>query len=384
MDPTHSPLEIPPEQFVRRVEKGEPFQVLDVRAAQRLASGRVDIVPDERFFNLRGSLLVEMKDFGPTGLDKTLPLAVVCGFGRDSRRIARHLTRAGFDALSLQGGMSRWVHTLVARELTPPANVDRLVQFDRIGKGALAYLAVSGDEAVVIDAPRHPEPILEAAREAGARIVAVADTHAHADYISGGPALANELGVPYHLHPADNSYPYDGTPGKLVIDALQDGRELRVGGATLTALHMPGHTEGSVAYRIGDETVLTGDFLFVASVGRPDLGERTEEWTGSLWHSLERARREWPASTQVLPAHYASDKERDGDRAVEARFGAMRARNTPLAIEHEADFREWVQARAGAFPEQYRRIKAINVGLVRVDEAEADELEAGRNECALG
>jgi len=243
---------------------------------------------------------------------------------------------------------------------------------------------LSGDEAIVIDAPRHPGPILETAREAGARVVAVADTHAHADYISGGPALAKELGVPYHLHPADNRYPYDGTPGKLTIDPLQDGRELRVGNATLTALHMPGHTEGSIAYRIGDETALTGDFLFIASVGRPDLGERTEEWTGALGNSLERARREWSASTRVLPAHYASDTERDADRRVEARFGEMRARNTPLAIDRESEFREWVRARAGAFPEQYRRIKAINVGLVQVDEAEADELEAGRNECALG
>jgi len=68
--------------------------------------------------------------------------------------------------------------------------------------------------------------IAEAAAAAGAKIVAIADTHVHADYLSGGPGLAQHLAVPYHLHPADAVFPYDGTPGRIAFSALADGQVL--------------------------------------------------------------------------------------------------------------------------------------------------------------
>jgi len=374
-------------ELVEAVESGRELHVLDVRAPARLASGRVDIVPQAQFHNIKGSDLLDLPDPRGAGLDPGKPIAVVCGAGNDSLKIAQHLNRHGFEAASLEGGISAWMHMLVPRELEPPPQLDRLVQFDRIGKGALGYLLVSEGEAVLIDPSRHAEACLAAARDSGARIVAIADTHVHADYISGGPALAARLEVPYHIHAADAVSPYDGTPGRLDYAPLADGDAIHFGRAALRAVHTPGHTEGSLSYRLGDACVFTGDFLFIGSVGRPDLGGKTEAWTKVLWQSLERAKQEWPAAIRVLPAHYASSAERNRDHTLERLFGELcdpEGLNGPLAMPDEQTFTDWVLGRAGKFPDVYRRIKTINIGLETVDDSEADILEAGRNECALG
>lgn len=381
--PPPSP-EITPEELVEQLDRRCPIQVLDVRAPARLATGRIEGVHEDRFHNIVASRLITMQTPGAVGLPTNTPVAVVCAQGNDSRVIANHLNQLGYDAKSLRGGMQRWMQTLVARELTTPPSLDRFVQFDRPGKGALGYLVISDGEALIVDPPRQTEPYLEAVRAAGARIVAVADTHVHADYISGAPTLAQSLGVPYHLHPADNVYPYDGTPGRLAVAALSDGATIRVGRATVQVAHTPGHTEGSVTYIVEDVVALTGDFVFVLSIGRPDLAGKTEEWTGALWRSIQRAKRDWPPGLVIYPAHYASERERQADRTIGRRFGDMLEANEPLAIETERAFAQWVASKASGFPEVYRQIKAINVGLAVADEVEADVLEMGKNECALG
>jgi len=369
-------LEITPEKLVEAVEHGEEIHILDVRAPQRLASGRIDIVPEDRFHNVRGSELLAREN---PGLPRGAHVAVVCGHGNDSRRVASHLSGHGFRAESVAGGMVAWMRTVIPRELEAPPELDRLVQLDRIGKGALGYVLVSEGEALVVDPPRHVAAYLTAAGDA--RIVGVADTHAHADYISGAEALARAYDVPYYLHPMDAIYPYDGTPGTLRFKPVVGGERLRVGRAEIEVVHTPGHTEGSVTLRCGDAFALTGDFIFVGSVGRPDLGGKTEEWTGVLFGSLEAARRDWPGTLRIYPAHYGSAAERAPDHSVGGAFGDLR--NEPLRIDDAERFAQWIRARAGKFPDAYRRIKAINVGLESVEDAEADVLEAGRNECAL-
>lgn len=374
--------EITPAELARALEAGEPLQLVDVRRPEAVSQGRIDLLPPERFINIVGSQLYARADLSGTGIDPALRTVAVCGHGNSSKQATAHLRALGVEAVSLRGGMAAWMNLVVERVLPAPRGLDHLLQFDRIGKGSLAYLLVRGGESLVVDPPRETAPITAAAARLGARITAVADTHVHADYVSGASALARALGVPYHLHPADNVYPYDGTPGRLVIQPLSDGATIAVGDCTVIAEHTPGHTEGSTCFRVGDAAVLTGDFVFVDSLGRPDLAGRAGEWWELLWSSVERARREWPADIVVLPAHYSSERERQADHSVHEAFGVLLERNSALGIRDREAFREWATAKS-SFPEAYRTIKAINVLLKDASDAEVEVLEVGRNECAV-
>ncbi len=375
--------EISPEELIRTIESGSPIRVLDVRAPEALAGGRIDILPDDRFINIRGSEVLGRGEAIAQSIPVDGPLAVVCGRGNSSKQVAHHLNDLGYQAISMRGGMAAWADALVPRTLQPPAGFEHLIQFDRIAKGSLGYIVAAGGEAVIIDPPRKNRPYLDAARELGLKIVAVADTHAHADYISGGPGLSKSLGVPYYLHSVDAILPYDGSAAKIAFEPLAEGDTVKVGGATIRVEHTPGHTEGSVTYHLGDETALTGDFIFVGSLGRPDLGGKIDEWTPILWSSLDRARRSWRPETRIFPGHYASDAEREPDRSVGRGLGTLASVNEPLRIQSEPEFIAWVKQKVSASPDAYRKIKAVNLGLLQVWEMEAQELESGRNMCAI-
>lgn len=374
-------FEITPAELADRLENGEDVQVLDVRAPHRLASGSIEA---SRFHNVPGSQIMSMDDPAAAGLDPDAPVAVVCAHGNSSQPVTHYLRHKGWAARSLRGGVTAWMNLLRHRELPTPAGVDRFVQLDRIGKGALGYLVVRGDEALAVDPSRDWQTWRDAAEAVGARLVGTADTHVHADFVSGSPALAAALGVPYYLHPDDAVYPYDGTPGRLAFEPIGEGDVIEVGGTPILVHHTPGHTEGSVSYRIGDEAILTGDFLFVGSIGRPDLAGKTEAWTGRLWDSLVRARESWPRGATIYPAHYATDAERNEDLTVGRRLAELLAANPTLSIASEAEFRARVESGISEPPDAYPIIKAINVGLREASPRQLEELEAGKNECALG
>jgi glyoxylase-like metal-dependent hydrolase (beta-lactamase superfamily II) len=376
--------EISPAELARLLDAGEPMQVLDVRAPAALAGGAIDLAAPGMFFNRPGSRIVGQRTFGGDFPRPDLPVAVVCHHGNDSRVVAHYLKGLGYRATSLSGGMSAWAGVVLPRELAAPSGFERLIQLDRVGKGALGYALVSDGEALLVDPPRNASAYLAAVEAAAARVIAVADTHVHADYVSGAPALARALGVPYLLHPADAVSPYDGRPARFEFEPLSEGGTIRVGRGQVRVQHTPGHTEGSVTCLVGDDIALTGDFLFVNSVGRPDLGGRTDEWTPVLWASLQRAKREWPGGLRILPAHYSAAEERGADRTVGRRLADLPAGNEALRISDAAAFVAWVKQRTGDIPEAYRIIKGLNLGLLAVSAEEIGYLEGGRSACALG
>jgi len=383
MNPASVP-EISPLEFIRALRAGEALQVVDVRLPERVAAGRIDIVPDGMFHTIVGSRLRERTNLAGSGIDPAIPVVVVCGHGNDSRVLAAHLNRIGANARSLSGGMAAWMNLTIPRRLGAPEGVDRLIQFDRVGKGSLGYLLISSGEAMIIDPPKDPGPFLDAAEKSGGNLVAVADTHVHADYISGAPLISRERGIPYFLHPADNVYPFDDSPGRLDIRPIHDGMSIPVGRCSVRVEHTPGHSPGSVTYRIGNDAAFTGDFLFITSIGRPDIAERTEEWSGLLWKSIQSVRNEWPPDLIIYPAHYSSEGEREKEGGVWARFGDLPPRNLSLRIPDERAFRDWIRRNAASVPVAYRKIKGINVGLLSAGERESEELESGKNECGIG
>src|SRR5467141_3068375 len=309
---------IPAADLARRLDQGEHLQLLDIRSAERVAQGRVTLGATLNFRALAASQLYQLATLEPLRLDRAAPVAVICGHGNSSTQAARFLRERGFEAYSVARGMAAWETVYLPRRLSPTRALEHVIQVDRVGKGALSYVPVSDGDAIVVDPGRHLPPYEALLEELGATAAAVIDTHMHADYLSGARAAAARWQVPYFVHPDDAVSPYDQTSGRLTYQALGDGDTIAFGRATLRAAHVPGHTLGSIALLADDGLALTGDFLFVKSVGRPDLAGHSESWAKLLWQSLERARQTWPGDLLVLPAHYASEGERRADRAVAA------------------------------------------------------------------
>src|SRR6266446_10559834 len=367
--------QIAPQELAERLDRGEPLQVLDVRTPEKVEHGHIVLGPERDFHAHPNSKLLALPDVSALQLDTRRPIAVVCGHGNSSKKATAFLRERGYEAYSVIGGMAGWETVYVVRHLTPTPSLSHVVQLDRVGKGALSYVLVSDGDALVVDPGRHIERYDALLTELRATPAAVVDTHIHADYLSGARAAAARWRVPYFLHPDDAVSPYDQTPGRLTYEPLRDGDTIAFGRATLRAAHVPGHTLGSIALLADDGLALTGDFLFVKSVGRPDLAGRSESWAQLLWHSLERARGTWPGDFLVLPAHYASEGERRADRAVAARFDVIAATNAAAVIQDERVFLKWIADRATPFPEAYRTIKEANLGLVDTSDSDAEALE---------
>jgi hydroxyacylglutathione hydrolase len=158
--------------------------------------------------------------------------------------------------------------------------------------------------STVVDPQAHDlESYLEYAELKRTKITHVIDTHIQADHVSGGRALAARTGAAYCLHEAaDVAFPF--TP-------LGDGQAIPCGNVTIQALHTPGHTPESLSLVVTDRTrgpepwfVLTGDTLFVGTVGRPDLPGTMEPSARALYRSLQRLLA-LPAHTEIYPTHFS-------------------------------------------------------------------------------
>jgi hydroxyacylglutathione hydrolase len=144
-------------------------------------------------------------------------------------------------------------------------------------------------QAMAIDPSFTPELLLREAAERGVEIVLLANTHGHRDHIAGNADILAATRARLAAHPTD--VPQAGLH-------LGEGMELAVGNGTVQVMHTPGHTPGSLVFRIGD-AVITGDTLFVSRCGRADLPGSDVR---ALYRSLQRLKT-LPAETHVYPGH---------------------------------------------------------------------------------
>lgn len=170
----------------------------------------------------------------------------------------------------------------------------------------LTYLVASGGEALVVDPQRDVEHYVRDAQALGARIRYVALTHTNADFVAGHTELAARVGAQILISADSGSqFPHRG---------MRDGDKVQLGAATVEFMATPGHTLDSMTVLVhvpGAEAdplwAMTGDALFIGSIGRPDLAQGTISPTalaGKAFDSIQRFRA-LPDATVVLPAHGA-------------------------------------------------------------------------------
>jgi hydroxyacylglutathione hydrolase len=226
----------------------------------------------------------------------------------------------------------------------------------------------------VVDPNRDIDPYLQAAEDEGLRITHVTETHIHADFVSGARELAHRTGARLYLSDAGGSdwrYEYAGDSKATLVG---DGSRLTVGQVDIRVLHVPGHTPEHLAFLVTDTGtasepmgVLTGDFIFVGDVGRPDLLERAaramgtmEEAARQLFGSLQRARA-WPDYLQIWPGHGAGSACGKALGAVpQSTLGYEKRFNWAFAVADELSFVRAVLEGQPDPPRYFAEMKRLN------------------------
>jgi glyoxylase-like metal-dependent hydrolase (beta-lactamase superfamily II) len=354
------------------LEQRQPVTVLDIRRTE-----------DRAEWAIPGSLHVAAYDalkandpnaLAGVNLPADRPVVTICGAGVTSLIAAEQLRTRGFAAFSLAGGMQAWSLAWNSAEVPLPQSQARVIQVRRTGKGCLSYLIGSQDSAAVIDAALEPEIYLDLARRYGWTITTVLETHIHADHLSRARRLAEQSGATLFL-PAQERATYPFTP-------LRDGDTVPIGAEQLVALRTPGHTLESTCYLLAGQALFTGDTLFLAGVGRPDLEASQEEARQRahlLYHSLRRLLA-LPLEALSLPGHTSEPIAFDG-QPVAALLAQVREQVELLSVPEDS-FVEALLARIPPTPPNHQRIVALNQSGA-VFEGDPTELEAGANRCAV-
>ncbi|MFP5379223.1 MAG: MBL fold metallo-hydrolase, partial [Vicinamibacteria bacterium] len=228
-------------------------------------------------------------------------------------------------------------------------------------------------EAIVIDANRDIETYIRAAEAEHVRIAYVTETHIHADYVSGSRELAARTGATLLLSDegdADWKYQF-ASEGRLV----RHGDVVTMGNVRIDVVHTPGHTPEHLSFLVTDGAAadlpiaaVTGDFIFVGDVGRPDLLERAANFKGTmeigartLWASLQRFNAAHEDYLQIWPGHGAGSACGKGISAIpHSTLGYERRFNWAFKAADEAAFVREVLSGQPDPPKYFATMKRIN------------------------
>ena len=245
---------------------------------------------------------------------------------------------------------------------------------DRLAQASYLIGCQRTGEAIVIDPARDVAPYLEAATQEGVRITRVTETHIHADFVSGARELASQSGAHLLLSAEggkDWQYGYAAEAGATL---LHDNDRIVMGGVRLDVWHTPGHTPEHLVFIVTDTArsedpvaMVSGDFLFVGDVGRPDLLERAAHVVGTmeaggrdLFRSLQRTA-SLPDHLQIWPGHGAGSACGKALGAMpSSTLGYERRTNWAFGIHDEAAFVTSVLEGQPSPPTYFATMKRIN------------------------
>ncbi|MBX3072238.1 MAG: MBL fold metallo-hydrolase [Thermomicrobiales bacterium] len=244
------------------------------------------------------------------------------------------------------------------------------------GLAEVAYLVAdeSTRQAAVIDPRRDVDVYLEWLNVHAFDLVAILETHVHADFVSGARELQHRTGAPiFASRLGQQEFPHR---------PLDDGDTVAVGDLILQALWTPGHTPEHMAYRLIDPAVrpepvalFSGDLLFVGEVGRPDLlgAAATADLATQLFTTLTTRLDHLQDDVVVYPGHTAgSSCGRKIGEAPQTTMGIERQGNYALQFDDRDAFVEAIMTRMPTPPAYYPRMKMVNkAGPILLDELDA-------------
>lgn len=367
---TASPTQITPAALADRIVAGERLTLLDVRDD---ASWTIE-APSVRTHHIPAAEVLADPAIVAAALSG--PVIAVCHRGVTAERVGGALASAGVDIAVLAGGMRAWIDLL--RDHVVDLGIPGLEvrQIERPGRGCLSYLVAAGGEAMVVDPAPQIDAYVALAEDLDVRITAVIDTHLHADHLSGARALAQRVSARLHLPAAalDRGIAYADE-----VVPLSDGDTLDIGGVSIIARSLPGHTTDMTGLVLAGRALLGGDSLFVDGIARPDLQQGDPEGAREMARLLHDTLHERVLALGddivLLPGHTHPGLHA---AAVHATLAEVRAAVPELAIDDPSAFAEEVLADMPPRPANYEAVIAVNAGLHPYD----PDLEAGGNSCS--
>lgn len=238
-----------------------------------------------------------------------------------------------------------------------------ILAVDTPSLGDRGYLATDGAVALVVDAQRDFDRVVDLARERGVEITHVFETHVHNDYVTGGLALARAVGAQYIVNGAD--------PVRFERTPVGDGDVIGVGGMRMQAIGTPGHTFTHLTYALSDDATgevlaaFTGGSLLQGSTGRTDLlgPQHAEALSRAQYGSAHRLAGELPGSAEVCPTHgFGSfcSATQASPAAARSTIAQERLGNPALTMA-EADYVRDLLAGLDAYPAYYARMGPANL-----------------------
>jgi glyoxylase-like metal-dependent hydrolase (beta-lactamase superfamily II)/rhodanese-related sulfurtransferase len=360
-------------------KEGEEFLLLDVRVKEQFDNFKVEGPFLGEMVNVPYVEFVEHEEESVAQVPRADKVRIVCAKEGSAKYVGEILLNHGFkDVGYLEGGIKNWGNML-APKLVAADNGYKLFQFIRPGKASCSYGLIAGDEMVLFDPTRNVDFYNRFAEQHGVTITKTFETHLQADYISGSKQIASEGGALIFGHENDfkgAAFQYEKIADEAVYPFSKGGPEIK-------ALHMPGHTPGSTSYLIDNRYLITGDTVFILSIGRPDLGGKAEEWSKLLYNTLKNKIASLNDDLVILPGHYMDWSEANPNQIFSDTLGNIKSRNADIYnISSQDAFIGFIEDNMRTQPEVYAEIRKVNAGLLEVDAEKQEIMDLGKNECA--
>ncbi|MBT8357867.1 MAG: MBL fold metallo-hydrolase [Deltaproteobacteria bacterium] len=357
----------------------ESFLLLDVRNEEEFGRFKVEGPHPIEMVNVPYMEFIEHEEESVAKVPKGKNLKIVCAREGSSKYVGEILINHGFeDVAHMLVGIKAWGNLLAPICIASNSGYE-LYQFRRPGKASCSYGLLFDKEMMLFDPAKNIEAYKKFARDKNCVITKTFETHRQADYISGSMALKEDIDAEIIAPTEDFSVAtFDFTPaGDNLVYGFSNG------GPEIKSIHTPGHTPGSTSYLIDDKFIISGDTIFIRSIGRPDLGGMAEEWSSMLFKTMTEKIIPLNESILVLPGHYMDWKEANKDLIFTESMGKIKEINSNIyGMENENEFYQFIKSNIRPQPEEYATIREINAGLKQVDEEKADIMDLGKNECA--
>ena len=361
--------------------EGQDFTLLDVRNNEEFGRFKVEGPHLSKMINIPYMEFIEKEDESVVQVQvpKEESIRIVCAKEGSAKYVAEILVKNGWqDVRYLEEGIKSWGNML-APKLVASESGYKLYQFVRPGKASCSYGLIYHDEMAVFDPSRNVQFYQNFANEQGARIIKTFETHLQADYISGSQQIFSGTGAQIVGHQndfKDATFEYKSPNDQEVFKFSKGGPEIQ-------AIHMPGHTPGSTSYLIDNKYMVSGDTVFILSIGRPDLGGMAEDWSKLLFNTLKTKIAVLDDDLVILPGHYIEWSEANPQQMFVDTLGGIRNKNAHIYdIAEEDEFVRFIKDNMRKQPDEYAEIRKVNAGLLEVDDEDQEIMDLGKNECA--